>query len=81
MSEWYQFRAQIKAAEIVTYDEVGAFGISAKTLPRRSQGAKVALRDGAGARALEGPSPTLSPGGGVTLDDTRIASVSGVSRT
>jgi ATP-dependent Clp protease, protease subunit len=31
MSQWYQFRAQAKgAAEIVIYDEIGAFGIPAK---------------------------------------------------
>jgi ATP-dependent Clp endopeptidase proteolytic subunit ClpP len=30
MSQWYQFRAQARGAEIVIYDEVGAFGIPAK---------------------------------------------------
>ena len=28
---WYQFRAQARGAEIVIYDEIGAFGIPAKT--------------------------------------------------
>jgi ATP-dependent protease ClpP protease subunit len=33
MSQWYQFCAQAKgAAEIVIYDEIGAFGIPAKAL-------------------------------------------------
>ena len=27
---WYDFRAQAKGAEIVIYDEIGAFGIPAK---------------------------------------------------
>jgi ATP-dependent protease ClpP protease subunit len=27
---WYEFRAQVKGAEIVIYDEIGAFGIPAK---------------------------------------------------
>jgi ATP-dependent Clp protease, protease subunit len=31
MSQWYQFRAQATRAEIVIYDEIGAFGIPAKT--------------------------------------------------
>jgi ATP-dependent Clp protease protease subunit len=30
MSDWYQFRAQARGAEIVIYDEIGAFGIPAK---------------------------------------------------
>jgi hypothetical protein len=31
MSQWYQFHAQAKgAAEIVIYDEIGAFGVPAK---------------------------------------------------
>jgi ATP-dependent Clp protease, protease subunit len=30
MSQWYQFRAQARGAEIVIYDEIGAFGIPAK---------------------------------------------------
>jgi ATP-dependent Clp protease protease subunit len=30
MRSWYQFRAQAKGAEIVIYDEIGAFGIPAK---------------------------------------------------
>jgi ATP-dependent Clp protease protease subunit len=30
MSQWYQFRAQATRAEIVIYDEIGAFGIPAK---------------------------------------------------
>jgi ATP-dependent Clp protease, protease subunit len=30
MAQWYQFRAQAKGAEIVIYDEIGAFGILAK---------------------------------------------------
>ena len=30
MSHWYQFRAQARGAEIVIYDEIGAFGIPAK---------------------------------------------------
>jgi ATP-dependent Clp protease, protease subunit len=31
MRRWYEFRAQAKGAEIVIYDEIGAFGIPAKT--------------------------------------------------
>ncbi len=31
MSHWYQFRAQARGAEIVIYDEIGAFGIPAKS--------------------------------------------------
>jgi ATP-dependent Clp protease protease subunit len=27
---WYHFRAQAKGAEIVIYDEIGAFGVPAK---------------------------------------------------
>jgi nucleoside-triphosphatase THEP1 len=27
---WHEFRAQAKGTEIVIYDEIGAFGISAK---------------------------------------------------
>ena len=30
MKRWYDFRAQAKGAEIVIYDEIGAFGIPAK---------------------------------------------------
>ena len=30
MAQWYQFRAQMKGAEIVIYDEIGAFGIPAR---------------------------------------------------
>jgi ATP-dependent Clp endopeptidase proteolytic subunit ClpP len=30
MRRWYEFRARAKAAEIVIYDEIGAFGIPAK---------------------------------------------------
>jgi ATP-dependent protease ClpP protease subunit len=30
LKRWYQFRAQMKGAEIVIYDEIGAFGIPAK---------------------------------------------------
>jgi ATP-dependent Clp protease, protease subunit len=30
MSQWYQFRAQASRAEVVIYDEIGAFGIPAK---------------------------------------------------
>jgi ATP-dependent Clp protease, protease subunit len=30
MRSWYQFRAQARGAEIVIYDEIGAFGIPAK---------------------------------------------------
>ncbi|MGH6900187.1 MAG: head maturation protease, ClpP-related [Geminicoccaceae bacterium] len=30
MKRWYEFRAQMKGAEIVIYDEIGAFGIPAK---------------------------------------------------
>src|ERR671918_1131589 len=30
MAQWYQFRAQMKGAEIAIYDEIGAFGIPAK---------------------------------------------------
>jgi ATP-dependent Clp endopeptidase proteolytic subunit ClpP len=30
MKRWYEFRAQAKGAEIVIYDEIGAFGIPAK---------------------------------------------------
>ena len=30
MKRWYEFRAQLKGAEIVIYDEIGAFGIPAK---------------------------------------------------
>jgi ATP-dependent Clp protease, protease subunit len=31
LKRWYEFRAQAKGAEIVIYDEIGAFGIPAKT--------------------------------------------------
>jgi ATP-dependent Clp endopeptidase proteolytic subunit ClpP len=31
LKRWYEFRAQMKGAEIVIYDEIGAFGIPAKT--------------------------------------------------
>ena len=31
MKRWYEFRAQARGAEIVIYDEIGAFGIPAKT--------------------------------------------------
>jgi ATP-dependent Clp protease, protease subunit len=27
---WYEFRAQVRGAEIVIYDEIGAFGVPAK---------------------------------------------------
>ena len=30
MKRWYEFRAQAKGAEIVIYDEIGAFGIPAR---------------------------------------------------
>ena len=30
MRSWYEFRAQARGAEIVIYDEIGAFGIPAK---------------------------------------------------
>ena len=30
MKRWYEFRAQARGAEIVIYDEIGAFGIAAK---------------------------------------------------
>jgi len=30
LKRWYEFRAQMKGAEIVIYDEIGAFGIPAK---------------------------------------------------
>ena len=30
MKRWFDFRAQAKGAEIVIYDEIGAFGIPAK---------------------------------------------------
>jgi ATP-dependent Clp protease protease subunit len=30
LKRWYDFRAQAKGAEIVVYDEIGAFGIPAK---------------------------------------------------
>jgi ATP-dependent Clp protease protease subunit len=30
VKRWYEFRAQAKGAEIVIYDEIGAFGVSAK---------------------------------------------------
>jgi hypothetical protein len=30
MARWYQFRAQAGGAEIVIYDEIGAFGSAAK---------------------------------------------------
>jgi ATP-dependent Clp protease protease subunit len=31
LKRWYEFRAQMKGAEIVIYDEIGAFGTPAKT--------------------------------------------------
>ena len=31
MKRWFDFRAQARGAEIVIYDEIGAFGIPAKT--------------------------------------------------
>ena len=31
MKRWYNFRAQARGAEIIIYDEIGAFGIPAKT--------------------------------------------------
>jgi hypothetical protein len=31
LKRWYEFRAQARGAEIVIYDEIGAFGIPAKT--------------------------------------------------
>jgi hypothetical protein len=33
LNRWYEFRAQAKGAEILIYDEIGAFGIAQ---PRRS---------------------------------------------